>query len=615
MRPGPDGYYSRQLGWEISRSGKLQQHKFRLGTDRKEAERRERRLRTLWEQYEATRKESRPLWPEGLLAIAQSIAKGGREIAVARRPDELQMTYANRIRRLQVRYPVIAFVPEDQYAFDVGQEALQELDRLARRDLPQIVPKPLDEELIEAWNANPRLLEFCGLGGPGEKSSLMDTLCDDEGAATSPERERPSAGPTGAASGASGWLHGALHDYQRWVEREFHRPELGRITPWGRTQVRQIDRLIEHHRDRPLSNLNEEGIDELIGYWRRRPLRKDRDVPVTHKSASNYISQLNRFFRWLHRSPNYDWRKPAGFVDISTRVAELPGDRARDLEQVDTFSRDELILLMRYGQPLDRLVLLLGLNCGFGVAEIASLLVGEVHLRQAHEPRYQEILHYETTDNDSFIKRIRRKNGVYGEFILFPQTVLGLEWALERRRGQSGFGTNVPLLLNEQGQPFDRPTVSGNRNQQIPNYFARLIKRIQDDGHEIRRLSFGKLRKTAGNLVRLFSDGETMAVFHCRGEAVRTDDLADVYSNRPFGRVFRAIREVERYLAPVFEAAGPQPFDPQPQAYTSRSTIERITRLHAEGHSVGHIAHAIGISRSAVSRHIQRQMCESGVET
>ena len=160
------------------------------------------------------------------------------------------------------------------------------------------------------------------------------------------------------------------------------------------------------------------------------------------------------------------------------------------LEQVDTFALDELRLLMKYAQPFDRLLLLLALNCGFGRAEIASLLVGEVELFKGHTQREQEILGYRTTDRDSFIKRIRRKSGVYGEHILFPMTVEGIQWALERRKRFPGFSDNARLLLNEKGRPLDRQTKSGNANQLIPNHFSRLIQRIREDANEIRPLSF-----------------------------------------------------------------------------------------------------------------------------
>ena len=95
---------------------------------------------------------------------------------------------------------------------------------------------------------------------------------------------------------------------------------------------------------------------------------------------------------------------------------------------------------------------------------------------------------------------------------------------------------------------------------QVPNRLGNLIRRVRNSGEEIRSLSFGKLRKTAGNLIRQFADGEVAGVFLSHGQPVRTDDLLDVYSTRPFGRVFKAIRDVEKYLEPMFSAAGPDPF-------------------------------------------------------
>ena len=132
----------------------------------------------------------------------------------------------------------------------------------------------------------------------------------------------------------------------------------------------------------------------------------------------------------------------------------------------------------------------------------------------------------------------------------------------QKQTAQSDF--DAPLLLNDKdAQPYDRPTEGGNRNQQIPNRFADIIRRIRIDHEDFRTLSFGKLRKTAGDLIRRFSDGEIFGVFMCHGQPVASDDLADVYSNRPFGKVFAAIRKVQEFLKPMFDAAGPSPFKPQ----------------------------------------------------
>jgi hypothetical protein len=351
-----------------------------------------------------------------------------------------------------------------------------------------------------------------------------------------------------------------MRDYIAWIEGHYFRPDLDRITNTAQTKIKQVQTLMDRHKDVPLAGVDHEVVEDMILYWRRRPLKKGTKRQISRTSAENYISEFKRFFKWLHRSKKHAWRNPEDFDEIDTRVDQDAAEVGRRLIQANVFSREELALLNQYATPLERVFLLLGLNCAFGVAEIASLTVGEVCLFQAHSPRERELMHYESTERDSFIKRVRPKSGVFGEFVLFPQTVQGMQWALARRRRQPGFGPEAPLLLNGRGERYDKPTGSGNRNQQIPNRFAALRARIRKNGHEISNLSFGNLRKTSADLVRRFSDGEIAAVFLFHGQPVQTDDLADLYTNRPFGKVFEAIRRVEEHLQPVFEAAGAQPF-------------------------------------------------------
>jgi hypothetical protein len=587
-KPDARGYYTRQIGWKLSRTGKLQQHKFLLGKDRREAEIRERKLRELWDRYERTAGTSRPTWPEGLMVIAECVAKGSSEIVVQRLPGEMQSSYVNRILRMQSLYPVICFIAEDQAAFDVGREALQAFhDIAASAPAPAISSFPeMSMEQVRVWIEIQRLSEAAGLSGllgigawsenpspmnmsPFDRLGILKP--DDPNSQTVTEevarklRDLNPPSPIRETTVRQNLtLHQALNRYQEYLHKEYFNHETGHVSPWGGIQIRQLTNLQRHHQDVPLSNLDAKSVDELIGYWRRRPCLLNSNQTMSPKSASNYLGTLVRFLNWLHTMQEFGWRKPQDFRDIDRRIRRLPSDHAkRSIEQVDTFSLGELRLLMRYGLPMDRLLLLLGLNCGFGRAEIGSLLVGEVHLRKAHSPREAEILGFPTTNTDSFIKRIRRKSGVYGEHILFPLTVTGLEWALDHRRRFPEFSASSKLIVNGRGVALDQLTKGSNANQMIPNQFARLLQRILDDGHEIRQLSFGKLRKTASDLIKRHSDGEIAGVFDCHGQPVKTDSLSDVYTNRPFGKVFRAIRAVESYLEPVFAEAGPNPFEPQ----------------------------------------------------
>ncbi|MCA8994590.1 MAG: helix-turn-helix transcriptional regulator [Planctomycetaceae bacterium] len=94
-------------------------------------------------------------------------------------------------------------------------------------------------------------------------------------------------------------------------------------------------------------------------------------------------------------------------------------------------------------------------------------------------------------------------------------------------------------------------------------------------------------------------------MFECHGTPVKNDNLSDVYTNRPFGKVFQAIRDVLEYVAAMFREAGRAPFAPQAQAYTKRSVVDRIIQLHELNYPTGQIAAAVGLSGSTVSRHIQ----------
>ena len=573
------GYFSRQIGWERSKSGKVQQHKFLLGKDRQQAEWRERKLREIWDRFANSSQEKKPFWPLDLLEIAKLIAKGVEEIAVVPYSGETPLQYADRIQGIQSDHPVVLFVPADRYKYDVGvaanhclgqipvepgqlnYEALARQHAAGRVDLnaqvdprfaspvgyhqPQSQPHPIslpsahrpprriatgvvDSSLIDPntyddhlmsefpqFHSDPHAVLASTTNYPIQNSS-QNQDCSSVGY-TTPKQPAPTKNKQ--------TLYDAIEAYQEFVRREFYRPELERLTNWGHTQVKQMNTLKKHHKNRLLAHLNSDGVNELIGYWRRRPAKTGTKKPMTAKSASNYLSALIRFLKWLHTSSRFEWEKPFAFNDINTRVQKIKSDHAnRKLDQVETFSLAELKLLMRYSLPLDRVFLLLALNCGFGRAETSTLLINEIVLFTGHSDWHCELMNYRTTAADSFIKRIRRKSGVYGEHLLFEMTVKAIQWAIKERRQQPDYSENACLLLNKNGKPFDHPTEGGNSNQTIPNRLARTIKRIQKDGHEIRNLSFGKLRKTAGQMIKTFSDGEVMGVFECHGKPVESDE-------------------------------------------------------------------------------------------
>src|SRR3712207_2345976 len=86
LRPDPQGRYRPYLGWKRGKDGVRRQHRFNLGTDKKEAEYRLAKIRQLYEENCRVIKED--LWSPRALSYAELIARGFyRVIYPPLRPD------------------------------------------------------------------------------------------------------------------------------------------------------------------------------------------------------------------------------------------------------------------------------------------------------------------------------------------------------------------------------------------------------------------------------------------------------------------------------------------------------------------------------------------------
>jgi uncharacterized protein YerC len=156
--------------------------------------------------------------------------------------------------------------------------------------------------------------------------------------------------------------------------------------------------------------------------------------------------------------------------------------------------------------------------------------------------------------------------------------------------------------MTTRGSPMFNQTEGGNRGQSFTRRWSGLTQRIQKDYHSFPNFSFGKLRKTAGNLVRQVAGGEVAGVFLCHGSPVKSDDLIDFYTNRPFTKVFNALKVLEEKLQPVFDAA-PDLFSTQRFGEVKKQ--KRILDLHNQGKTIREIAVDVGLSKTTIHRHIQ----------
>lgn len=87
------------------------------------------------------------------------------------------------------------------------------------------------------------------------------------------------------------------------------------------------------------------------------------------------------------------------------------------------------------------------------------------------------------------------------------------------------------------------------------------------------------------------------------------DDLADVYTDRPIGKVFEALRKVEKYLEPMFAAAPENPFPEQRKKggmNISLGLVRKMQKLRNQRYKVDFIAKKCGVNRTTVLRHTKK---------
>ena len=592
-RPDAQGQYVRQIGWKLNDKGRRVQHKFRLGSDKLEAQRRDDRLRQLWQQIEKEAGDADALWDALTLGIAKHVANGMDRILLdPLQNEEKPAAYTRRLQAIQDRFPFLRFSPSDEkrYAQGIGEKAYD------RRDI--VLFDTPSERYWSQWD--PADLRVA----PPLRSQTEVPVAYSSYSQMFPASYQPVPPP--ADDGAT--LHQAMEAYVEWIKEHYFDAESNDISEYAHTKIGQVETLKSRHDDVPLRDIDYEYIEGMYRFWRRRPLKNTRggqQERISRVSVRHYIGELHRFFKWVHRTRHFSWKKPEDFEEIDRSVPPDTDSVKRSIRSVDTFRLEELQLLNRYSTPIERLYLLLALNCGFGAKEIATLTIGEVYLHQALSAEEQEAFNFPSTAADSFVTLVRNKTTIVGKYLLFGQTVQMLEWIMARRLKQPNPTADQQLVLNSNGMPLDRRSANGNPSRQIPNSFARLKKRVRDDQNEIGNLPFKCLRKTAGDLIRRFADGEIAGVFLLHGQPVKTDQLSDVYTNRPFGKVYQAIRRVEEYLQPVFAEAPRDPTGEQTRAHTTRKTVDKIAEMKRKGASIRDIAAEVGKSRMTVQRHVE----------
>ncbi len=541
------GLYHRSLG--MDRNGR--KPKFWLGADRGEAERRAECLELLWRQVESDWKNLLNEYPNWL------------ETKIVRKPDrplwdELTLAVAKTVAKGGLAFPVPRNPRWSPYKYTARITGLQR-----RFTVVHFVPADEDLEHYEIGAEDLRIEAQKSIREGQDKLALL----------------------AGQAGGQT-W-HQALDAYTGHLEK------LPDLSGWYWTQIKQVRRLKENHADLSLAQLGLNKIEEMIDFWRHRPTIKCKVIATS--TARNQIIQLNMVLKWLHRNEQFAWRKPDGIEDLKQAVK----DRDEDRRHLETFTVEELTVLWKCASPLVRLEMLLALNCGFKYAEIASLALGEIRLNVP----YPGIVRVgRPAGLGSWITRYRRKTKVYGEWKLWPHTVAGVEWALASRKAPITNPTDY-LLVTRSGRPLDAPTKGKNKSDKIYSSWQHLYRTVRAEQGEVRYLPFKYLEKTAADWIRAKYGGEAANLFTSHGKPVKSDHLLEVYSSKPFARLFEALDALAGYLLPMFESV-PEPWKKQS---VPLEKLEQIRSLRKQGETYQRIAEAVGLHWVTVGKYCRAE--------
>lgn len=330
-------------------------------------------------------------------------------------------------------------------------------------------------------------------------------------------------------------LHEALDAFVAWIGKTYRDPANGELTEWGQVKTDMAKRLKDHHADMPLSGLTRNQCRDMLSYWRSRPCRKGQKTPISPTTAKNHLTLLKEFLKWMDQEDAFQWTKTFDLSDFRVRIQRTAAETSRQAQtlQVSAFTLEELKTLWSYvTTDKERALFLLGLNCAFASAESGGLHKTEVHLDKPHR-------HYKMAG--SWIMRVRHKSGVYGEWKLWPETAAIIQKTLKQHPG-------ITVLASKAGKPLIGKTKGGNKGARILNIWRALYRKVWKVEKKFRYLPFKYLRKTSADLIRQVADGELAGLHLCHGQPVKTDALSEIYSNRPFVKLFKAQDEVRQLL-------------------------------------------------------------------
>jgi len=267
-------------------------------------------------------------------------------------------------------------------------------------------------------------------------------------------------------------------------------------------------------RTRLVSDLGTEDFEEL-----RAKLSKTRG-PV---ALGNEIQRVRVVFKYAFDAGLVD--RPVRFGPTFRRPSKKTLRKVRNVKGPRLFEAQEIRTMLEAAGPQLKAMILLGINCGFGNSDVATLPIAAISLARA------------------WLDYPRPKTGVHRRCPLWPETIAALQIVAQKRPQPKDVSSDRLIFITKYGQPWAKVTC----DNPVTKEMTKLLKSLK-----LHRpgLNFYALRHTFETIA-----GETkdqVAVDHIMGHA--RDDMASVYRERISDERLKAVTEAVRgwlYQSPV----------------------------------------------------------------
>jgi len=279
---------------------------------------------------------------------------------------------------------------------------------------------------------------------------------------------------------------------------------------------RTCKRLIKHFgKQRAVMDLRPVDFDELRAAWSQRGW--------TAKTLQNEITRSRVVFSWGYKCDHLD--RPIKFGDaFSVKKATLRKEKAVNVTAngKKLFTRDEIHNLTNATGTQMCAMILLGINCGLGPADLGRLEEGHLDLDAG-------VLDYP-----------RPKTGIERRAILWPETVAAIRAALAVRPRVKVKKDRRLVFVTKYGQPWHKDTA----DTPIANEFAKLQRAagtyrkgrgFYSLRHTFRTVADNCKDQPAINLVMGHADSHISAVYRETISDERLRAVADTVREWLFG--------------------------------------------------------------------------------